>query len=314
MISQAQKIGLCLLAVGSVAGVSVGAVAFKESEQVQPVVKATQTTINKNYVKMLFQDQVTWTSSGHDPVIHMWNVVFVSGSGYTSVSDVAETGYTVITNDSAIDVAMTWSSMDGTYRNYVTDLPWYISSFSYKYYVHYTSDEYSTADLTATLGNYKKDYVYDNNHNVSSTTDGTAASKDINAYVLTYKNGDSTLLTKSDVLDKTLYTTGSEEYTMPEAKEFVGWYSDSLLTTEFAAKTKITADTTIYGKFVVTASTFNTWILAFEGGDKTTANCSTNYQKALGFYNSMTIEEQGKFTSANYPEGYARWQAWQRAN
>lgn len=40
MISQAQKIGLCLIAVGSVAGVSVGAVAFKETQNSQEMIKA----------------------------------------------------------------------------------------------------------------------------------------------------------------------------------------------------------------------------------------------------------------------------------
>ena len=84
-----------------------------------------------------------WTDNGIDACLHIYNISFKSGSGYSSYNDIKlnDLYATSIATDgsSYLNVRMKWLS--GSYRQYEAILPWYLSGFTYEFYATKNSED-----------------------------------------------------------------------------------------------------------------------------------------------------------------------------
>ena len=120
-----------LLGLGVTAGISA-----KFASKPSIDAKADSTYVSGSRVYIEDQSGKGWTENNVDAILHIYNVSFVSGSGYSSYNDIklndmyatsfATDGY------SYINVRMKWKS--GSYRQYEAILPWYIQSFTTEFY------------------------------------------------------------------------------------------------------------------------------------------------------------------------------------
>lgn len=96
------------------------------------VEKTEAATASTNGLCIYFEDQVNWSSTGNDPILHIWDFHFATNSGYSSSSDIKSDALDntfTLNNDGSIDIKMKWIS--GSNRPYQLYFPWYITQFQY---------------------------------------------------------------------------------------------------------------------------------------------------------------------------------------
>ena len=112
-----------------------GVVANKSSKNPNKV-DADSTYVSGSRVYIEDQSGKGWTANNVDAILHVYSVSFVSGSGYSSLSDVKlnDLYATSFATDGStyMNIRMKWKS--GSYRQYETILPWYINSFTCEFY------------------------------------------------------------------------------------------------------------------------------------------------------------------------------------
>lgn len=150
---------LRLLSIVTIAAAGVfGAVNFKSSKKVETrPVEAASTMVSGTRVYIEDQTGSAWTASGKDAIMHVYNVSFVSGSGYSSLSDIKQNDLyaTSFATDGStyINIRMKWTG--GSYRQYEAILPWYIQSFKTEFYAtHDGNDKYLVWNGSETKINY----------------------------------------------------------------------------------------------------------------------------------------------------------------
>ncbi len=268
--------------------------------------------------RLYAEDQIafTWYASEDNFAnlkIHIWNVTFVDESGYSAVRDMsAVDNYigNINVTDGAFDAIMTWAGQDDLgRRHYEWTAPWYIKSFTYKYFN--TAGQYVYDERSASRGNEYYDYIWDTyaHAQVSHEVNDSSYVSSFKQYTVTYSDGganigsesvyEDTKLTPSDI------TTGGKVYQ--------DWYSNVGLSSAFSDGTKITSDITLYGDFVVTAESFSNYVMSFESGDIVTAECATKYAAAKALYDEMSNAEKTTLESS-YAEAYARYSHWVYVN
>jgi len=301
-----KKFSKLLLALGGISAVGAGLAVGMVNNNVKAAEQTKATgSANVSAIRLYVEDQINWTSSGNDAIAHCYSPTFVSNSGYSALSDISGTGITV--GADYFECAMTWVDAGG--RHYQFVLPWYIQSMSYCY--RNTNRIYvnNSGDKTVSAGTNTLDYVYSGN-NTSYTSQSSTYTTAVNTYSVALSDGASTIQTAT-VNEQTKYSVATDPV-VPWKTKTAGWYTDAAKTISFTNGTKITADTTLYGTYSVTAASFASQIMTYESGDKVTSDCSSKYTTAKAYMEVMV--DKANFTSANYPEAYSRWIKWKAAN
>jgi len=306
-----KKFSKLLLALGGISAVGAGLAIGTANLSTGTIEKAdASSSASLSAIRLELQDETYSLSNYNDPYVHAWNISFTSGSNY-EVSDLSGLPNFTVNQDNSIDVLMTWISGDnGQVKHWKWDVPWYISSFTYKYRNFNSGGNYWTNNTTvptATLGKSVIDAV--NNGTVYPTVSSESYTASFTTYTVSFDNGVDTL-SGTTVYERTKFTP--MDPAVPWKAKTAGWYTDSAKTISFTSGTKITADTTLYGTYSVTAASFASQIMTYESGDKVTSDCSSKYTKAKAYMEVMV--DKTNFTSANYPEAYSRWIKWKAAN
>lgn len=121
-----------LLGLGVAAGIGNS---FKNKSTVK--VDAASTMVSGSRVFIQDESGKGWTKNGIDAIMHVYNVSFVSGSGYTGYGDIKlnDMYATSFATDGStyMNVRMKWSAT-GAGQRYEAILPWYISGFTTEFY------------------------------------------------------------------------------------------------------------------------------------------------------------------------------------
>ena len=154
---------------------TVGVASFNKSgKKAVSVDAASSTMVSGSRVYIEDQSGKGWTKDGVDAIMHVYNVSFVSGSGYSSLSNIKlnDLYATSFATDGStyINIRMKWKS--GSYRQYEAILPWYIASFTtefyatennvdrYVYYKNSDGSKGSKASVSVSRGDNAKLYLF----------------------------------------------------------------------------------------------------------------------------------------------------------
>ena len=116
---------------------AVGVCSFNKSgNKAVSVDAASSTMVSGSRVYIEDQTWDNWTKDGVDAIMHVYNVSFVSGSGYSSLNDIKLNDLYAVSfstdGSTYVNIRMKWKS--GSYRQYEAILPWYIQSFTTEFY------------------------------------------------------------------------------------------------------------------------------------------------------------------------------------
>lgn len=124
-------------------GVSAG---IGDSIKNESAVKVEAASTMVTGTRIMVEDHWTnsgWTENGVDACLHIYNISFKSGSGYSSYNDIKlnDLYATSFATDGStyMNVRMKWLS--GSYRQYEAILPWFISGFTYEFYATKNSED-----------------------------------------------------------------------------------------------------------------------------------------------------------------------------
>jgi hypothetical protein len=312
-----KKFTKLLLAIGGIsavgAGLAIGTLNDKTAGIQQGKATEGSETASAIYMKMTDQTR-SMTTAGKNPYVRAWNLTFVSGSGYSSINDLASGIDGVSVSGTAARFNMTWvSGNDDADKTWFVIIPWFVNSFSYQYAS--SNDGYLSHDnsRSVTVGDNIFDYVNSSWDTYRSTTSKGYTSSFVN-YTLTLKDG-STTLTENQIKK---YKMVSIDSPTVEGKACSGWYTDAALSTAYVNGTKIVGDTTLYGSYSVTAASFASWLDTQASGDSSgvtdSTTCASQYSKGLALYNQMSASEKLLFVESTYPTAFVRWSNWKAAN
>lgn len=162
-----------LLSIVTMAAAGVLGVAnvVKESKKVEEV-GASSLMVSGSRVYIEDQTWGNWTKDGVDAIMHVYNVSFVAGSGYSSLNDIKlnDLYATSFATDGStyMNIRMKWKG--GSYRQYEAILPWFIQSYTTEFYAtenntdRYICDKNGGAKISVSvsLGDNKSVYLWGN--------------------------------------------------------------------------------------------------------------------------------------------------------
>jgi hypothetical protein len=332
MLKKTIKLGITVAALSCL---GLGSVALYSTFNNNTIAKADDgTDVVTPAINVDFEDQINWTSDASGPILRVHNLAFDLNSGYSSATDVTETNITPIDSNN-FDVTMDLTSISPNPRSYQWVTPWYITGFTFE--IHEVAGTGATSWLAdsgtnqifaysltsgqsyqySLLAANSADDTKGNRYGTMSVATPVAYAASVKTYTVSYYDdtvpSDALLLKSvSGIKDESRYATLPSSTIFPNAKHLNGgWYKDKSRSQAYASETKISANVSLYGDFIVTAASFASWIMGMPDGS-VTADCKSNYTTGKTYFDAMT--DPANFTAASYAAAYARWQKWQAAN
>lgn len=136
--------------------------------------EAASTMVSGSRVYIEDQSGKGWTKNNVDAILHVYNVSFVSGSGYSSIGEIKLNDLYAVScasdGSTYIDIRMKW--VNGSNRQYEVIFPWFIQSFTtefyatennvnrYVYYKNSDGSKGSKASVSISRGDNAKLYMF----------------------------------------------------------------------------------------------------------------------------------------------------------